>query len=211
MKKYGHSLFLLLVALLTANWVMAGQGSDPVQMLRSVADQMLSGLKAHKATLKANQRVVYSLAEKIIVPHADLTEMSRRVLPPRTWNSATPAQRKTFQHEFTTTLIRTYASALASYTDQTVEFFPVRGGYAGKTTVDVNSQIDRPDGPPVAVTYSLVKSGGIWKLYDMTVEGVSMLESFRSQFADQLAHGDMANLLKVLKQHNEDNDGDSDA
>ena len=211
MKKYFRAFQLFLVSFLAITCVMAGPGSDPVQMLRSVADQMLSGLKANKATLKSNPSIVYSLAERIIVPHADLAEMSKRVLPPRTWNAATASQRNAFEHELTTTLIRTYASALASYTNQTVEFFPVRGGYENSTTVDVNSQIDREDGPSVAVTYSLVKIGGAWKLYDMTVEGVSMLESFRSQFADQLERGDMASLLQVLKQHNANNGADSDA
>ena len=208
MKKYLRGLIALLISL----WaVMAIAESDPVAVVKSVADSMLSGLKSQKASLKKDPSVVFMLAKRIIVPHADLAEMSKRVLPPQTWNAATPAQRAAFQREFTTTLIRTYASALASYDNQTVEFFPVRGGYAGKSTVEVNSQINRPDGPPVAVRYSLVRSGGTWRLYDMTVEGVSMLESFRSQFADQLSRGDMANLLQVLKQHNENNSQGSDA
>jgi len=202
MTKYIRWVAVLLISVWT---VLAVAESDPVTMLRSVANSMLAGLKSHKATLKKDPSVVYALAERIIVPHADLTEMSKRVLPPQTWNGATAAQRAAFQREFTTTLIRTYASALASYDNETVEFFPVRGGVAGKTTVNVNSQIDREDGPPVAVSYSLVRVGGSWRLYDMTVEGVSMLESFRSQFADQLSRGDMANLLQVLKQHNESN------
>lgn len=176
--------------------------SDPVNMLKSVADQMISKLKEKKTTLKENPALVYSLANRIIVPHADLDEMSKRVLPPATWNSATGAQRREFESEFTTTLVRTYASALAEYTDQTIEFYPVRGGYEGKSSVTVNSEINRSDGPSISVIYRLVLRGSTWKLYDMTVEGVSMLESFRSQFADQLSQGNMANLINVLKRHN---------
>jgi len=180
--------------------------SDPVAVLRSVADQMIASLKKNKTTLKTNPGLVYSLAGRYIVPHADLTEMSKRVLPPKTWNSATSAQRSAFQKEFTTTLIRTYASAIAQYKDQTVDFFPIHGGYAGKSAVTVESQINSQDGPPISVTYRMISTGGGWKLYDLNVEGVSMLESFRSQFSDQLSHSNMADLIQVLKRHNHDNE-----
>ncbi|OGT45118.1 MAG: hypothetical protein A3E83_07525 [Gammaproteobacteria bacterium RIFCSPHIGHO2_12_FULL_41_20] len=176
--------------------------NDPVTLLQSIADKMLTQLKVNKATLKTNPRIVYSLARTIIVPYANLAEMSKRVLPPQTWNQATPAQRARFQQEFTTTLIRTYASALASYKDQEVKFYPVRGGYAGKSTVQVNSEITSTNGPAISVTYRLVNNNGHWRLYDMSVEGVSMLESFRSQFSDILAQGDMNLLLQRLAAHN---------
>ena len=203
MKKYLLSFFSWLIMSCTVLLFMpvtAEAAGGPVEMLQSVANQMIASLKAHKTTLKQNPSLVYSLATRIIVPHADLDEMSKRVLPPQTWNSATPGQRQEFKREFTTLLVRTYASALAEYKDQTVRFYPVRGSQG--RTVKVNSQIIRTDGPSISVNYSLVSSGGGWRLYDMTVEGVSMLQSFRSQFSDQLAKGDMASLIRVLKQHN---------
>lgn len=196
------TFFLLSSGLLAWMPMTAQASSDPVNMLQSVADQLINGLKANKVSLKTNPSLVFSLANKIVVPHADLAEMSKRVLPPQTWNSATSAQRAQFEREFTALLVRTYASALAQYQDQTVKFFPVRGGYDGKDRVRVDSQIIRSNGPSIGVSYQLVAKGSAWKLYDLTVEGVSMLESFRSQFADQLARGNMAELLKVLAQHN---------
>lgn len=203
MKKYFWRIFSCFVMALTLLFITTeAANAGPVEMLQSVADQMIASLKANKTTLRQNPSLVYSLATKIIVPHANLDEMSKRVLPPQTWNSATPSQRQEFKREFTTLLVRTYASALAEYKDQTVHFYPVRGGYEGRSTVKVNSQIIRPDGPSISVNYSLVAMGSSWRLYDMTVEGVSMLQSFRSQFSDQLSRGDMANLIKVLKQHN---------
>lgn len=180
---------------------------EPVDMVHSVADQMIAGLKSNQATLQSNPTLVYSLANKIIVPHADLDMMAKRVLPPQTWNSASAAQRSQFKKEFTTLLVRTYASALANYSDQTIKFFPVRGGTAGKTTVKVDSQIVRSDGPAIPVTYQLISSGSQWKVYDMAVEGISMLESFRSQFADKLQSGDINALLAALQQHNAANSG----
>ncbi|HSW69344.1 MAG TPA: ABC transporter substrate-binding protein [Gammaproteobacteria bacterium] len=206
MKKYLVTVFSWLMmgymALTVLPVTAEAASGDPVSMLQSVADQMIASLKARKTTLKENPSLVFSLAYKIIVPHADLDEMSKRVLPPQTWNSASASERQEFKREFTKLLVRTYASALAEYKDQTVKFFPVRGGSEGKSTVSVNSQIIRSDGPSISVRYSLISTGGGWRLYDMTVEGVSMLQSFRSQFSDQLARSNMASLIRVLKQHN---------
>lgn len=177
-------------------------GSDPVGLLQSLADRMISGLKAHQATLKSTPQVIYGLAYKIIVPHADLDYMSKSVLPPQIWNRASASQRKKFEGEFTKLLVRTYASALSDYSNQTVRFFPVRGGFRGKSNITVSSQINRSDGPSVSVTYRLVASGSTWKLYDLSVEGVSLLESFRSQFADKLSQGNMDDLIHDLQVHN---------
>lgn len=191
---------VLLWSLLTA--IPSFASSDPVGELNSIADQLISELKANKTTLKDNPSLVYSLANRIVVPHADVDVMARRVLPPRVWNSATSSQRSEFKSAFTTLLVHTYASALANYNDQTVRFYPVRGGYQGKSSVQVRSAIERPDGPPISVNYRMIAEGSEWKLYDLSVEGVSMLESFRSQFADQLAQGDIQALINKLNSHN---------
>lgn len=178
---------------------------DPVLMVKRVANSMLADLKKNHATLQTNPGVVYKLARKNIVPHADLAQMAKRVLPPAIWNGSTAKEKSVFQKEFSTTLIRTYASALASYSDETITFFPVRGGTGGKSTVTVNSEIHHAEGPPVSVSYRLIASGGVWKLLDLSVEGVSMLESFRSQFAGELSRGNMSTLLQALKEHNDAN------
>jgi phospholipid transport system substrate-binding protein len=194
------SVMALFVGLLFCTQAIAG--GDPVSELNSIADRLIAALKQNKANLHDDPQLVYSLAERIVVPHADVAEMAKRVLPPQTWNSATPSQRSRFEKEFTSLLVHTYASALANYNDQTVHFYPVRGGYAGKSTVQVDSQIERSDGPSISVNYRMVQHGSEWKLYDMSVEGVSMLESFRSQFSDLLSQGNMDALLARLASHN---------
>lgn len=197
--------FLVSFLILTFTWFTCvsssyAGSSDPVSLLQYIANNMISGLKANKATLKTKPQIVYNLAYKYVVPYADLPEMSKRVVPARVWQSASPAERAQFQKEFTRLLIRTYASALASYEDQVVKFYPVRGG--GRT-VQVNSQIQSSRSQPINVSYRLVNSGSGWKLYDMSVEGVSMLDSFRSQFADILSQGNMNSLLNRLSTHNQ--------
>lgn len=205
-KKMRINKFLVTFLLLAMAWfsgvstVYAQSQSEPVSLLRYIANNMIAGLKANKATLKSNPEAVYGLAYKYVVPYADLTEMSKRVLPPAIWNSATPAQRVQFEKEFTKTLIRTYASALTSYQDQVITFMPLRGGAEGRTVV-VNSEI-RGAGQPIQVAYRLIRVGSVWRLYDMSVEGVSMLDSFREQFSDMLAQGNIEQLLQRLSGHN---------
>lgn len=195
------SFILVLCAWLgVATWAHAA--SDPVSMLQSVANSMIKGLRDNQATLKSKPQIVYNLAYRYVVPNAALPEMSKRVLPPQTWNNATPAQRAQFQKEFTRTLIRTYASSLTAYKDQTVKFYPVRGGYQGRRSVTVDSDIISSENQPIRVTYRLVNLGGTWKLIDLSVEGVDMLESFRAQYADLLSQGSMAQLLQRMTAHN---------
>lgn len=198
------SKLILTFLILASSWLVVSVASaeaDPVVLLQSSADKMIAGLKSNKATLKTKPDIVYNLAYRYIVPYASLTEMSKAVLPPSVWNSATSSQRAQFQKEFTNTLIRTYASALTSYQNQTVKFYPVRGGYTGKS-ITVNSDIVSPDSDPIHVTYRLIRVANAWKLYDLTVEGVDMLDSFRSQFSDILASGNMAELLNRMSSHN---------
>lgn len=198
MKKILTSLFLMMSLMIGGMQVAAARPSDPVGLVKSLADEMIANLKANKANLKRSPSLVYSLAYKIVVPYADLDEMSQRVLPPQTWNKASPSQRAQFKKEFTDLLVRTYASALADYNDQTVRFFPLRGG-AGKS-VTVSSQIVRSDGPSISVNYRLRLASSGWKLYDMSVEGVSLLQSFQEQFRQKLSQGNMDQLLMELKQ-----------
>lgn len=180
--------------------VHAGVQSDPVNLVKYIADNMIAELRENKATLKTKPGIVYNLAYKYVVPYADLPEMSKRVLPPKVWNGASSAQRAEFQKEFTRLVIRTYASALTSYQDQEIKIYPVRGN-AGNNVV-VKSVITSSSSSPISVSYRLLLSGGSWKLYDMSVEGVSLISSFRSQFADILASGDMQGLLNRLSKHN---------
>lgn len=190
------------LCLLMLNVCFAIDTSNPVNMLQGISDQMIADLQSHQATLKSNPSQVYGFAREVIVPHADLAEMSKRVLPPRIWEQATPDQRAQFQKEFTSLLVHTYASALAEYKDETVRFYPVRGGVDGKLTVKVDSTIVRSEGPSIPVSYRLIYKGSQWWLYDMVVDGVSLLESFRSQFADKLSKGTMTDLIRDMSSHN---------
>jgi len=203
MRSNKYNFFLLIIILLmNFNISYAANQSDPVALLKYIANNMIAGLKTNKATLKTKPQIVYGLAHKYVVPYADIMAMSKHVLSPQVWNSATPQQRAQFQKEFTTTLIRTYSSALASYQDQIVKFYPVRGNYQSSNIIEVKGEIDSSQNDPIHVSYKLMRVGRIWRLLDLSVECVSMLESFRSQFSDILGQGDIGQLLKRMSSHN---------
>jgi phospholipid transport system substrate-binding protein len=181
--------------------VFAYAGS-PVTMLEQTSNQLISKLKANKAKISTNKGLVFRYARQIILPKVDLTTMSRSVLGRSAWNGASSAEKKAFKREFTTMLVRTYGSAFASYTDEQVTFHPVRGGYQGRKRVKVDSVIVRNSGPSIPVSYRLMRYGSSWKVYDLSVEGVSLIQSFRSQFSSELRVGGMPALLARMRKHN---------
>lgn len=194
--------FFCLLILISCLSLSALAENNPITLLETIANAMIAGLKANQATLKTKPAIVYNLAYRYVVPNADLAEMSKRVLPPSVWNNASAAQRKQFQREFTTTIIRTYASVLTSYEDQTVKFYPIRGNYSNARIVEVNSEIISSNRHPVSVVYRLVRTKNGWKLFDMSIEGVGMLDSFRAQFTDIVSQGSMNQLLAQMAKHN---------
>lgn len=175
---------------------------SPVALLEDTANQLLARLKQDKNKIDAKPEYVYDIVRELLIPKVDLDAMSRSVLGRAVWAQATPEQRKVFASEFTTLVIRTYASALTSYTDQTLKFFPVRGGYEGQDHIQVQSVIIPSDGPQVPMSYQLSLSGNLWKVHDMSVDGVSLLQSFRTQFAADLNNGNLDVLIKKLQVHN---------
>jgi phospholipid transport system substrate-binding protein len=171
--------------------------SSPVHMLQSTSDQMLDALQK---TENRNDAALYHLVRRILLPHVDLDLMCEQVLG-RYWIKATPDQRTQFKTQFTYYVTRTYSSALSSYTNEKVRFFPLRGGASGNR-VQVNSAIDQSNGQSISVSYRLILSGGQWKVYDFSVEGVSIIDNYRAQFADTLRTEGLEGLIKRLKSRN---------
>lgn len=187
---------LLLGVFLTLPQLLWAQNS-PVPMLQDSANQILATLKQNQAGLKKNPQIIYQAVEKHFLPKVDVTGMSRSVLGRVAWTKATASERAQFAQAFTRLVIRTYASPLAQYTDETVKFMPVRGSLDGRF-LKVSSVIVRSKGNNIPLNYSLVSAGGQWKIYDLSVEGVSLLQSFRSQFAQVLQNSNMQDLIKQM-------------
>ncbi|WP_419420888.1 MlaC/ttg2D family ABC transporter substrate-binding protein [Legionella sp. D16C41] len=173
--------------------------SSPIPMLQATADQIIATLKQNKPNLKKDHTIIYQAVEQHLVPKVDVNGMARSVLGRQAWTKATPAERNEFAQAFTQLVIRTYANPLAEYTSETIKFLPVKGSL-DKRFIRVNSLIVRPNGNNIPLNYSLVAKNGEWKIYDLSVEGVSLLQSFRSQFAQALQSSDIQTLIKEMRE-----------
>ncbi|MGQ3891242.1 MlaC/ttg2D family ABC transporter substrate-binding protein [Legionella sp. CNM-4043-24] len=191
-------IIIIGFALTLSQWIWAQ--TTPVPMLQNTANQIIDTLKKNKASLKSNHQIIYQAVERYLLPNVDVAGMSRSVLGRQAWNKASAAERTQFSQAFTKLVIRTYAGPLAEYTDEKVTFQPVRGSLEGRF-VRVNSTIVRPSGQTIPLTYSLVAQNGQWKIYDLSVEGVSLLQSFRSQFADALQNSNMQALIAKMNKN----------
>lgn len=188
---------LLLMAVVSQ---VAWAQSSPVPMLENSATQIIATLKANKSNLKRDHKIIYSAVQRYLLPNVDVNGMSRSVLGRQAWNKASPAERQEFTSAFTQLVIRTYASPLAEYTDETVKFLPLRGDANGHF-VRVNSLIIRSSGQRIPLSYSLVSKSNGWKIYDLSVEGVSLLQSFRSQFGQILQNSSMQELISQMRKN----------
>ena len=196
MKKVILALFGLFIY--TIAWAI----SSPVDLLQNTSNQLISALQRNQATLRTKPQVVYGIVNQILLPHVDVMSMSSKALGRDAWLRATPMQRQAFAQQFVTLLIRTYSSALAQYTNERVNFLPIRGDYTNQSRVQVNSTIVRESGPSINLSYRMTRVGGQWMLYDFSVDGVSIIESFRSQFVEELQHSGINGLINKLAQHN---------
>lgn len=195
MKKIRAITCVVAVLLTQVLWAQ----SSPIPVLQNAANQIIATLKQNKASLKKNHQIIFQAVELHLLPIVDVNGMSRSVLGRQAWSKATAAEKAEFTREFTKLVIRTYASPLAEYSDETVKFLPIRGSVEGRF-LRVNSVVMRSSGQNIPLSYSLVSQNGQWKIYDLSVEGVSLLQSFRSQFGQVLQSANMKDLIAQMRQ-----------
>lgn len=187
-------------------FTMAGAASAavpdiaPDTLARSVTDEVLAIVRADKEIQTGNRDKVMNLVEAKILPHFNFSRMTQLAVG-RNWRQATPQQQKVLTEEFRNLLVRTYTVAFTMYRNETVEYRPVRMA-AGDTDVIVKSFINRPQGPPVAVDYSMEKMGATWKVYDIKIEGVSLVENYRNTFNTEIQKNGVDGLIKALSDKN---------
>jgi phospholipid transport system substrate-binding protein len=202
MKRIHHFFKFVVVIFAFIQVQLAAAQSSPVPMLEDTSSQILATLKKNKGQLKKNHQIIYQAVQQYLLPHVDVKGMSRSVLGRQAWNNASPAEKEAFSKAFTQLVIRTYASPLAEYTDETVKFLPMRGSLEGRFT-RVNSVIIRSNGQNIPLSYSLVAKNDGWKIYDLSVEGVSLLQSFRSQFGQILQNASMKDLIAQMHKNSQ--------
>ncbi len=200
MKKF-FSIFaavFLSIAFMFASVARAEMTAD--ELVKQTAEDVLATIKNDKDIQAGNQQKIFALAEEKILPNFDFDRVCRMVLG-KNWKAATPEQQATFQKEFRSLLLRTYATALGKYRNQVIEYKPLRAEPDAKN-VSVKTQILQPGGQPIAVDYSLVKVDGGWKVYDIVIESVSLVTNYRSQFSNEIRTNGLDSLNKKLAEKN---------
>jgi phospholipid transport system substrate-binding protein len=172
----------------------------PDELVKRTAEDVLATVKSDADIQAGNQDKIFALAEEKIVPNFNFDKVSRLVLG-KNWTKATAEQKTAFQSEFRTLLIRTYATALSKYKNQTIEYKPLRMA-EGASTASVKTAILQPGGQPIAVDYSLEKKADAWKVYDIVIEGVSLVTNYRGQFAQEIRQNGIDSLIKKLGDKN---------
>ena len=152
----------------------------PSEVVESAARSMLQDLDANRAAYRKEPSKVSTLVEKYLVPHLDM-EYSARLVLGKHWRDATPEQRKRFADAFYHTLIENYGSALADFTSDRLKVFPTKVE-AGTDRATVRTEVTRSNGDHVPVNYSLHKTDAGWKAWDVVIEGISYVKSFRDDY-----------------------------
>lgn len=174
--------------------------TGPDELVKNTANEVLNIIKQDKDIQAGNIAKITQVAEEKILPNFNFDRTSRMVLG-KHWRTANPQQKEEFKKEFRDLLIRTYASALSKYQNQTIEFKPMRM-QPGDKEVTVRSEILQPGGQPIAVDYSLEKTPDSWKVYDIVIEGVSLVTNYRGQFAEEVKRSGLDGLIQKLSEKN---------
>ena len=172
--------------------------APPQQVIESTSNQLQSTLQ--KPEYKTDFKKATQFVDRVISSHVDFDRVSALVLG-KNWKGATQAQKEQFKKEFRMLLVRTYTTAFTEYSDWKIEYLPLEPGDDDKKIM-VKTLILQSGGHPVAVNYRMVKDGDDWRVYDILIEGVSLLQNYRSSFNDDIEQGSLDALIKKLADRN---------
>lgn len=201
MKKIYHTVWL--ACLLCLPILAQANHIDPVKQLNGLTQHVISKLQQNKTQLKADPKIASRLIRQFILPQLDTQTIARASLGKQVWGQASRSQQQRFTQALSELVIRTYAAALSQYSNERVKFFPLSASDSKKKRIRVSSRIIRPNGPPLRVDYRMIHRGNQWKIYDLNIEGVSLLRNFRSQFAAKLRSENLDQLIQALQQQDQ--------
>jgi phospholipid transport system substrate-binding protein len=190
---------VLAVGLLGAAPARA-QDVAPDALVRSVTNDVLETIRGDKEIQQGNARRITEVIEAKVLPHFNFTRMTALAMG-ASWRRATPDQQKQLVDQFRTLLVRTYSNGLASYRDQVIDYKPLKMQSAD-TEVTVRSEVKQSGAQPVQLDYSMEKSTGSWKVYDVAIGGVSLVTTYRETFTQEVRANGVDGLIKSLADKN---------
>ena len=180
----------------------AAQAQDvaPDVLVKTVTTEVVDIIAKDKDIKAGDRKKVIDLIETKVLPHFNFTSMTRLAVATN-WEKANADQKKRLTEEFKTLLVRTYASALSAYSDQKFDFRPLRAKPTD-TDVTVNVRVLQPGAQPVTIDYDMEKTPSGWKVYNVYVAGVSLVQNYRTEFANVVRDTGIDGLVKTLQAKN---------
>ena len=198
--RLGALMLGLVMAVSTGLSSAAGEAPD--LLIKRISTEVMDSIKADKAMQLGDIAKISALVDNQIMPNVNFTRMTAAAVG-RNWRQATPDQQKRLQDEFKALLVRTYSGALSQVKDQSISVKPLRAAAADTEVVVRTEVLGRGD--PVQLDYRMEKSGSAWKIYDLNVLGVWMVETYRTQFAQEISAKGVDGLIATLAERNKSN------
>ena len=194
-------LILLLWCVLFHQTAIATE-SFPEALIRETSDQVLSQIRSDPGQYQQDSAKLYALVNEIVLPHFDFSAMTDLALG-RYKTKISSEQRRLITNEFRILLVRTYGKALLEYNDQEIIYLPTEGSLEDGD-VTVRTEIEQEGGFPIPLNYSLKQTGQGWKVYDISVDDISLVTNYRSSFSREIRKNGVDGLIKTLRERNQD-------
>ncbi len=182
---------------------VASAQDAPDALIQKSTSEILAAIKADKDLAAGDQKKIEKLADEKVLPYFNFARMTQLAVG-RNWRDASDAQKKSLIDEFRLLLVRTYSTSLTQFRNQTIVVKPMKM-VAGDTEVVVKTQINQPGGQPIPIDYSMEKSTGSWKVFDVLIDGVSLVTNYRSSFNSEIQKSGIDGLIKSLSERNAKN------
>jgi phospholipid transport system substrate-binding protein len=173
----------------------------PDTLIRKTVDEVTAIVKQDKDIQAGDQEKILALVDAKVLPHFDFTRMTQLAVG-KYWRTATPEQKQALVTEFRNMLVRTYTKVFTVYRDQIIEVKPYKLAVDDDTEATVKTLIIKPGAQPTMVDYELKKTADGWKAFDISIEGVSMVMSYRGTFTSQIQESGIDGLIKTLVDKN---------
>jgi phospholipid transport system substrate-binding protein len=190
----------LIAALLLAPVLALAQDLAPDALVKSVTLEVVDLIVKDREIKAGSRAKLVQVIETKVLPHFNFNAMTALAMGQH-WSKANPEQKKRLTEEFKTLLVRTYASALAAYSEQKFDFRPLRAK-PSDTDVTVHVRVLQPGTQPVTLDYSMEKAAGGWKVYDVMVGGVSLVANYRTEFSNTVRSSGVDGLIRDLQAKN---------
>ena len=173
---------------------------SPVILLERTSDQVIKILRDDHELLVNEPDRIYKIIDDYILPHLDEVTMAKLALG-KNWKKATKQQKREFVNEFKKLLVRTYSKSLIEYKDNDIKYFPIKLA-ADTFKTQIKAEITQPGGPPIPMAYRMRLKNKTWKVYDIKIDGISLVTSYRGTFTQEIRKSGIDGLLKYLRDKN---------